>query len=166
MAQALRSLSQAARGVAANTSDPQAQGAMLECASDVMDKANNLIEEARKAVAKPGDPDSQQRLVQVGPGPRGRQRDGGRVMGVAQGPLLRSRLLSSAGGQGGVSGTEPLRELPAWAAGRGRCHPHGGRGQQEAAVGFGELSAGLRGTGRCCGAHRPCWMLSGTSPGV
>ncbi|NXC44480.1 TLN1 protein, partial [Penelope pileata] len=65
VAQALRSLSQAARGVAANTSDPQAQGAILECASDVMDKANNLIEEARKAVAKPGDPDSQQRLVQV-----------------------------------------------------------------------------------------------------
>ncbi|XP_066844847.1 talin-1 isoform X1 [Anser cygnoides] len=65
VAQALRSLSQAARGVAANTLDPQAQGAMLECASDVMDKANNLIEEARKAVAKPGDPDSQQRLVQV-----------------------------------------------------------------------------------------------------
>ncbi|XP_021236048.1 talin-1 isoform X2 [Numida meleagris] len=65
VAQALRSLSQAARGVAANSSDPQVQSAMLECASDVMDKANNLIEEARKAVAKPGDPDSQQRLVQV-----------------------------------------------------------------------------------------------------
>ncbi|XP_048787141.1 talin-1 isoform X2 [Lagopus muta] len=65
VAQALRSLSQAARGVAANSSDPQVQAAMLECASDVMDKANNLIEEARKAVAKPGDPDSQQRLVQV-----------------------------------------------------------------------------------------------------
>ncbi|NWT02773.1 TLN1 protein, partial [Mionectes macconnelli] len=65
VAQALRSLSQAARGVAASTSDPQAQNAMLECASDVMDKANNLIEEARKAVAKPGDPESQQRLAQV-----------------------------------------------------------------------------------------------------
>ncbi|XP_053788817.1 talin-1 isoform X2 [Vidua chalybeata] len=65
VAQALRSLSQAARGVAANTSNPQAQSAMLECASDVMDKANNLIEEARKAVAKPGDPESQQRLAQV-----------------------------------------------------------------------------------------------------
>ncbi|KAL9821337.1 LOW QUALITY PROTEIN: talin-1 [Geothlypis trichas] len=65
VAQALRSLSQAARGVAANTPDPQAQSAMLECASDVMDKANNLIEEARKAVAKPGDPESQQRLAQV-----------------------------------------------------------------------------------------------------
>uniref|UniRef100_A0A663FIN6 Talin 1 n=1 Tax=Aquila chrysaetos chrysaetos TaxID=223781 RepID=A0A663FIN6_AQUCH len=55
----------AARGVAASTPDPQAQSAMLECASDVMDKANNLIEEARKAVAKPGDPESQQRLAQV-----------------------------------------------------------------------------------------------------
>ncbi|XP_062456644.1 talin-1 [Rhea pennata] len=65
VAQALRSLSQAARGIAANTSDPQAQTAMLECAGDVMDKANNLIEEARKAVAKPGDPESQQRLAQV-----------------------------------------------------------------------------------------------------
>ncbi|XP_069736860.1 talin-1 isoform X2 [Phaenicophaeus curvirostris] len=65
VAQALRSLSQAARGVAASTPDPQAQNAMLECASDVMDKANNLIEEARKAVAKPGDPESQQRLAQV-----------------------------------------------------------------------------------------------------
>ncbi|XP_075582252.1 talin-1 [Pelecanus crispus] len=65
VAQALRSLSQAARGVAASTPDPQAQTAMLECASDVMDKANNLIEEARKAVAKPGDPESQQRLAQV-----------------------------------------------------------------------------------------------------
>uniref|UniRef100_A0A8C6ZG80 Talin 1 n=1 Tax=Nothoprocta perdicaria TaxID=30464 RepID=A0A8C6ZG80_NOTPE len=65
VAQALRSLSQAARGIAANTSDPQAQSAMLECAGDVMDKANNLIEEARKAVAKPGDPESQQRLAQA-----------------------------------------------------------------------------------------------------
>ncbi|XP_077202774.1 talin-1 isoform X2 [Paroedura picta] len=65
VAHALRSLSQAARGVAANTEDPQAQAAMLECAKDVMDKAGNLIEEARKAVAKPGDPESQQRLAQV-----------------------------------------------------------------------------------------------------
>ncbi|XP_025050766.1 talin-1 isoform X2 [Alligator sinensis] len=65
VAQALRSLSQAARGVAATTSDPQAQSAMLECAGDVMDKASNLIEEVRKAVSKPGDPESQQRLAQV-----------------------------------------------------------------------------------------------------
>uniref|UniRef100_A0A8C4WDD7 FERM domain-containing protein n=1 Tax=Gopherus evgoodei TaxID=1825980 RepID=A0A8C4WDD7_9SAUR len=65
VAQALRSLSQAARGVAANTSDPQVQSAMLECAGDVMDKAGNLIEEARKGVGKPGDLESQQRLAQV-----------------------------------------------------------------------------------------------------
>nr|XP_033793377.1 talin-1 isoform X1 [Geotrypetes seraphini] len=66
VAQALRALSQAARGVAANTSDPQVQSAMLECANDVMDKAGNLIEEAKRAVCKPGDPESQQRLAQVG----------------------------------------------------------------------------------------------------
>lgn len=65
MAHALRSLSQAARGVAANTAEPQVQAAMLECVGDVMDKASNLIEEARKAVARPGDPESQQRLAQV-----------------------------------------------------------------------------------------------------
>ncbi|KAF1502294.1 Talin-1, partial [Eudyptula minor] len=65
VAQALRSLSQAARGVAASIPDLQVQSAMLECAGDVMDKANNLIEEARKAVAKPGDPESQQHLAQV-----------------------------------------------------------------------------------------------------
>ncbi|GAB0208100.1 talin-1 [Grus japonensis] len=63
--QALRSLNQAARGVAAGTPDPQMQSAMLECAGNVMDKANNLIEEAQKAMAKPGDPESQQCLAQV-----------------------------------------------------------------------------------------------------
>lgn len=67
VAHALRALSQAARGVAANTAEPQVQAAMLECAGDVMDKACNLIEEARKAVARPGDPESQQRLAQVSP---------------------------------------------------------------------------------------------------
>ncbi|XP_053145753.1 talin-1 isoform X1 [Hemicordylus capensis] len=65
VAHALRSLSQAARGVAANTEEPLVQAAMLECAGDVMDKAGNLIEEARRAVAKPGDPENQQRLAQV-----------------------------------------------------------------------------------------------------
>uniref|UniRef100_A0A8D2KW85 Talin 1 n=1 Tax=Varanus komodoensis TaxID=61221 RepID=A0A8D2KW85_VARKO len=65
VAHALRSLSQAARGVAASTAEPQVQAVLLECAGDVMDKAGNLIEEARKAVAKPGDPESQQRLAQV-----------------------------------------------------------------------------------------------------
>ncbi|XP_062334693.1 talin-1 isoform X2 [Osmerus eperlanus] len=65
VAQALRSLASAARGVAATTVDPQAREAMLDCAGDVMDKSANLIEETKRAIAKPGDPDSQQRLAQV-----------------------------------------------------------------------------------------------------
>ncbi|KAI4878834.1 hypothetical protein NFI96_033545 [Prochilodus magdalenae] len=65
VAQALRSLASAARGVAATTEDPQARNAMLDCAGDVMDKSANLIEETKRAIAKPGDPDSQQRLAQV-----------------------------------------------------------------------------------------------------
>ncbi|OCU02863.1 hypothetical protein XELAEV_18008634mg [Xenopus laevis] len=65
VAQALRSLAQASRGVAANSTDPAVQNAMLECAEDVMDKAGNLIEEAKRAVGKPTDPEGQQRLVQV-----------------------------------------------------------------------------------------------------
>lgn len=81
---------------------------MLECASDVMDKANNLIEEARKAVAKPGDPESQQRLAQVG---------------AVSTPVCPIRLWEGCeaswkvvtslcfpkGGQGSVTGPESLR---------------------------------------------------------
>ncbi|XP_074545996.1 talin-1 [Halichoeres trimaculatus] len=65
VAQALKSLASAARGVAATTDDPQAQSAMLDCARDVMDKSANLIEETKRAIAKPGDAESQQRLAQV-----------------------------------------------------------------------------------------------------
>uniref|UniRef100_A0A8B9N265 FERM domain-containing protein n=1 Tax=Accipiter nisus TaxID=211598 RepID=A0A8B9N265_9AVES len=65
VAQALCSLGQAARGVVASTPDLQVRNAMLECTGYIMDKANNLIEEAWKAVAKPGDPESQQHLAQV-----------------------------------------------------------------------------------------------------
>ncbi|XP_043934374.1 talin-1 [Protopterus annectens] len=65
VAQALRALGTAARGVAAHTTDPQARAATLDCASDIMDKSANLIEETKRAVSKPGDPVSQQRLAQV-----------------------------------------------------------------------------------------------------
>ncbi|XP_060890598.1 talin-1 isoform X3 [Labrus mixtus] len=65
VAQALKSLASAARGVAANTDDSPARTAMLDCARDVMDKSANLIEETKRAVAKPGDAESQQRLAQV-----------------------------------------------------------------------------------------------------
>uniref|UniRef100_A0AAQ5X3I9 Talin 1 n=1 Tax=Amphiprion ocellaris TaxID=80972 RepID=A0AAQ5X3I9_AMPOC len=65
VAQALKSLASAARGVAATTDDPAARSAMLDCAGDVMDKSANLIEETKRAIAKPGDAESQQRLAQV-----------------------------------------------------------------------------------------------------
>ncbi|XP_068429849.1 talin-1 isoform X2 [Clinocottus analis] len=65
VAQALKSLASAARGVAATTADRQARNAMLDCAGDVMDKSGNLIEETKRAIAKPGDAENQQRLAQV-----------------------------------------------------------------------------------------------------
>lgn len=65
VAQALKSLASAARGVAANTNESAPRGAMLDCAGDVMDKSGNLIEETKRAIAKPGDAESQQRLAQV-----------------------------------------------------------------------------------------------------
>uniref|UniRef100_A0A8C4IDX7 I/LWEQ domain-containing protein n=1 Tax=Dicentrarchus labrax TaxID=13489 RepID=A0A8C4IDX7_DICLA len=65
VAQALKSLASAARGVAATTGDSSARNAMLDCAGDVMDKSANLIEETKRAIAKPGDAESQQRLAQV-----------------------------------------------------------------------------------------------------
>ncbi|GLD65045.1 talin-1, partial [Lates japonicus] len=58
VAQALKSLASGARGVAATTDDPQARNAMLDCAGDVMDKSANLIEETKRAIAKPGDAES------------------------------------------------------------------------------------------------------------
>uniref|UniRef100_A0A3P8WQW6 Talin 1 n=1 Tax=Cynoglossus semilaevis TaxID=244447 RepID=A0A3P8WQW6_CYNSE len=65
VAQALKSIASAARGVAATTEDPLARNAMLDCAGDVMDKSANLIEETKRAITKPGDAESQQRLAQV-----------------------------------------------------------------------------------------------------
>ncbi|KAF7216690.1 talin-1 isoform X2 [Nothobranchius furzeri] len=65
VAQTLKSLASAARGVAATTDDPAARGAVLDCAGDVLDKSANLIEETKRAIVKPGDAESQQRLAQV-----------------------------------------------------------------------------------------------------
>ncbi|XP_072818406.1 talin-2 isoform X2 [Vicugna pacos] len=64
-AQALKTLAQAARGVAASTSDPTAAHAMLDSARDVMEGSAMLIQEAKQALIAPGDADSQQRLAQV-----------------------------------------------------------------------------------------------------
>ncbi|XP_060030382.1 talin-2 isoform X4 [Erinaceus europaeus] len=64
-AQALKTLAQAARGVAASTSDPVAAHAMLDSARDVMEGSALLIQEAKQALVAPGDAESQQRLAQV-----------------------------------------------------------------------------------------------------
>ncbi|XP_072321618.1 talin-2a isoform X2 [Eucyclogobius newberryi] len=64
-AQALKTLAQAARGVAASTSDPRAAFAMLDSARDVMEGSALLIQEAKEALVSPGDAESQQRLAQV-----------------------------------------------------------------------------------------------------
>ncbi|CAO2634470.1 TLN2 [Lemmus lemmus] len=64
-AQALKTLAQAARGVAASTSDPEAAHAMLDSARDVMEGSAMLIQEAKQALIAPGDTESQQRLAQV-----------------------------------------------------------------------------------------------------
>nr|XP_019935611.1 PREDICTED: talin-2 isoform X1 [Paralichthys olivaceus]XP_019935612.1 PREDICTED: talin-2 isoform X1 [Paralichthys olivaceus] len=64
-AQALRTLAQAARGVAASTTDPKAAAAMLDSARDVMEGSALLIHEAKEALISPGDAESQQRLAQV-----------------------------------------------------------------------------------------------------
>ncbi|KAI3377752.1 hypothetical protein L3Q82_008894 [Scortum barcoo] len=64
-AQALKTLAQAARGVAASTTDPKAAAAMLDSARDVMEGSALLIDEAKQALISPGDAESQQRLAQV-----------------------------------------------------------------------------------------------------
>lgn len=64
-AQALKTLSQAARGVAAATSDPATALAMLDSAHEVMEGSVILISEAKEALDALGDAESQQRLAQV-----------------------------------------------------------------------------------------------------
>lgn len=64
-AQALRTLAQAARGVAASTKEPQSAAAMLDSAQYVIQGSAMLIHEAHQALVSPGDAESQQRLAQV-----------------------------------------------------------------------------------------------------
>ncbi|XP_039866919.1 talin-2a isoform X2 [Simochromis diagramma] len=64
-AQALKTLAQAARGVAASTTEPKGAAAMLDSARDVMEGSALLIHEAKQALISPGDAESQQRLAQV-----------------------------------------------------------------------------------------------------
>ncbi|KAL2093030.1 hypothetical protein ACEWY4_010342 [Coilia grayii] len=64
-AQALKTLAQAARGVAACSVEPQSAAAMLDSAGHVMEGSAMLINEAHQALISPGDAESQQRLAQV-----------------------------------------------------------------------------------------------------
>uniref|UniRef100_A0A672MXU2 Talin-2 n=1 Tax=Sinocyclocheilus grahami TaxID=75366 RepID=A0A672MXU2_SINGR len=64
-AQALKTLAQAARGVAATTSDPAGAAAMLDSACEVMEGSVKLISEAKEALVAPGNAEIQQRLAQV-----------------------------------------------------------------------------------------------------
>uniref|UniRef100_A0A671SPW4 Talin-2-like n=1 Tax=Sinocyclocheilus anshuiensis TaxID=1608454 RepID=A0A671SPW4_9TELE len=64
-AQALKTLAQAARGVAATSSDPAGAAAMLDSAREVMEGSAKLISEAKEALVAPGDAEIQQRLAQV-----------------------------------------------------------------------------------------------------
>lgn len=64
-ANALRVLARSIRGIAATTNDRDLQENIIEHARDVMDKSASLIEEAKKAVNNPQNPENQTRLAQV-----------------------------------------------------------------------------------------------------
>ncbi|XP_049329638.1 talin-2a [Astyanax mexicanus] len=64
-AQALKSLGQAARGVAAATADAEAAVLMLDSAREVMQGSEMLISKAKEALETPGDTESQQTLAQM-----------------------------------------------------------------------------------------------------
>ena len=65
-ANALKNLSTSVRGVAATTKDRELQDKILEHCGEVMEKSANLIEEAKKAVNNPNNPDNQTSLAMVG----------------------------------------------------------------------------------------------------
>ena len=65
-ANALRVLTSAVRGVAANSKDRQEQSLIIDSARDIIAKSNQLLEVARNAIDNPNDPDNQQKLQQVG----------------------------------------------------------------------------------------------------
>ncbi|XP_048581539.1 talin-like isoform X2 [Nematostella vectensis] len=67
-ANALKNLTQAVRGVAAGTSDKDAQKNIVQAARGVIQESAKLINEAKKALNNPGDPNNQQRLAQVAKG--------------------------------------------------------------------------------------------------
>ena len=64
-ANALRVLTGAVRGVAANSKDRQEQTLIIDSARDIIARSNQLLEVARNAIDNPNDPDNQQKLQQV-----------------------------------------------------------------------------------------------------
>uniref|UniRef100_A0A646QFM5 Talin1 n=1 Tax=Hemiscolopendra marginata TaxID=943146 RepID=A0A646QFM5_9MYRI len=64
-ANALRNLTNAVRGVAATSSDPEVQSKIINNAHDVLDKSMNLIIESHRTVTNPGNVENHQRLSQV-----------------------------------------------------------------------------------------------------
>ena len=64
-ANALRVLTSAVRGVAANSKDRQEQNLIIDSARDIIAKSNELLEVARNAIDNPNDPENQQKLQQV-----------------------------------------------------------------------------------------------------
>lgn len=64
-ANALRTLVGASRGVSSNLQDLESQLRLLETSRDVMDKSVNLMQEAKRAVEDPDNPENRQRLAQV-----------------------------------------------------------------------------------------------------
>lgn len=64
-ASALKILANAVRGVAATSDEARDQQAILNAAKIVMVESANLIEEAKRALESPNDPNNQQKLAQV-----------------------------------------------------------------------------------------------------
>ncbi|XP_070178806.1 talin-1-like [Littorina saxatilis] len=64
-ANALKVLTNAVRGVAATTNDPQIQQAVLDSARDVIEKSQRLLQEAQRSMHDPNTMANQQRLTAV-----------------------------------------------------------------------------------------------------
>ncbi|KAK3096284.1 hypothetical protein FSP39_025308 [Pinctada imbricata] len=64
-ANALKVLTEATRGVAATTADKNIQNLIIDSAKDVIDKSQRLLEETKRAMNDPDNPENQQRLNQV-----------------------------------------------------------------------------------------------------
>ena len=64
-ANALRVFANSVRAVAATNPDREFQAMIIANCQDVINKSTALINEAKRAIANPNDPDNQQRLAQV-----------------------------------------------------------------------------------------------------